>query len=424
MLTALRSDRTASRSEPLGPVFRLYQSAVVTSDLGDGMYRIAVPLITLGITHSALSVSLVGFAVRLPWLVATLPAGVVNDRATPVRVMRAASLLRLVLLAAMCALAFLGELPLWLLALIAFGIGCAGTFVDVGAQSALPRLVRPEQLPKANATVQSAQTLLAQLLGPALGGVVVALGSGQGLATVAVLYAVTVVALGRIPSAPAAAPPASPPAGAASLRRDASLKSLTGELAEGLRYLGGRPDLRRLALAGAANNLSYSISLTLLPLWAVAPGPLRLPQISYGLLLACLAVGSVIAGPFAGRTIDRLGQGHVMRYGGFGLGASYLMLAVPSVPVVAAGLLGYGLVCIVWNVAVVSYRQTTVPSELFGRVNAGYRWITWGVFPIGSLLAGALAEGVGLAGAFLVAGALPLLAAVFLPVRGLVESTA
>ncbi|WP_308310867.1 MFS transporter [Streptomyces sp. GbtcB6] len=402
-------------------MFRLYQSAILSSDLGDGIYRIAVPLITLDTTRSAAAVSLVGFAVRLPWLVATLPAGVANDRLAPIRVMRAASLLRLVLLTTMCVLAVLGELPLWLLAVIAFVIGCAGTFVDVGAQSALPRLVRPEQLPKANATVQSAQTLLAQLLGPALGGVVVALGSGQGLATVAVLYAVTVLALGRLPSASRSAQPDAPETGSSPRRRDASVKALVAELGQGLRYLGRRPDLRRLALAGAANNLSYSISLTLLPLWAVAPGRLGLSQVYYGLLLACLAVGSVIAGPFAGRVIESFGQQRVMRYGGFGLGVSYLMLAVPSVPIVAAGLLGYGLVCIVWNVAVVSYRQTTVPSDLFGRVNAGYRWITWGVFPVGSLLAGVIAEGIGLAWAFLVAGALPLLAAVFFPVRELVE---
>jgi MFS family permease len=289
----------------------------------------------------------------------------------------------------------------------------------------LPRLVRPEQLPKANATVQSAQTLLAQLLGPALGGVVVALGSGQGLVTVAALYAVTVLALGRLPPASRSAQRQdAPDTGPTPRRRDVSVKSLVAELVEGLHYLGRRPDLRRLAVAGAANNLSYSISLTLLPLWAVAPGRLGLSQISYGLLLACLAVGSVIAGPFAGRVIEAFGQQRVMRYGGFGLGASYLMLAVPSAPIVAAGLVGYGLVCIVWNVAVVSYRQTTVPSELFGRVNAGYRWITWGVFPVGSLIAGVLAEGIGLAWAFLVAGTLPLLTAVFFPVKELVENSA
>ncbi|ROQ96965.1 transmembrane secretion effector [Streptomyces sp. 2132.2] len=419
MLTLLRPGAAHTDRKPLGRPFRIYQSAVVSSDLADGIYRIATPLLALGITRSAFAVAMVGLAVRLPWLVATLPAGVVADRYEPRTVMRWASGLRLVLMTLMCLLAVFDRLPLWLLAVTAFAIGCAGTFVDVAAQSALPRLVDKDQLPRANSSVQSTQMFLAQLLGPALGGFVVGLGSGQGLATVAALYAVTVWALGRLPGGAVPDPvtaPAQPPAGAAGpVKGKVSFKALVSELGEGLRYFRGRPDLGRLAVAAAANNLSYSMCLTLLPLWAVAPGRLGLSETTYGLLLSCLAVGSVLAGPLTGRLVRRFGQQPLMRYGGPVLGLCFLALAVPSVPVVAAGLFCYGLVVIVWNVSIVSYRQTTIPAALFGRVNAAYRWITWGVFPLGSLIAGALAATVGLAWVFLAAGAVPLLAAVAFP---------
>jgi MFS family permease len=416
MLSPRRLGRTSSEMTPLGRPFRLYQSAVASSDLADGIYRIAVPLLTLGMTRSAVAVSLVGFALRLPWLVATLPAGVITDRCEARRVMYWASALRLVLMVVMCLLAVLDQLPLWLLGVTAFAIGCAGTFVDVGAQSALPRLVEVEQLPRANAAVQSTQMFLAQMLGPALGGVVVALGSGQGLATVAVLYTVTVWAFGRLSTASAPGSGATPIRQVeAPSRRGVSLRSLVAELGEGLGYFRRRPDLGRLAVAAAANNLSYAMCLTLLPLWAVTPGRLGLSGTGYGLLLSFLAIGSVIAGPLAGRLIERIGQQPLMRHGGPVLGLCFLGLAVPSVPIVAAALFCYGLVCIVWNVAVVSYRQTTIPPALFGRVNAAYRWITWGVFPVGSLVAGALAAMVGFAWVFIAAGALPLLAAAVLP---------
>ncbi|MFC8806867.1 MFS transporter [Streptomyces anthocyanicus] len=419
MLSATRRGRETPGKERLGPPFRLFQSAVVSSDLADGIYKIAVPLLALGISRSAVAVGAVGLAVRLAWLIATLPAGVLADRYPPRSVMRWASAVRLPLVAAMCALAATDRLPLWALVVTAFLIGCAGIFVDVAAQSQLPRLVPVGQLPKANASLQSTQMFLAQLIGPALGGYVVALGSGGGLAVVVALYVVTVWALGLLPAAVEQAAagharPATGPARAGAGRRS-SFGSLVAELGEGLRYFRGRGDLARLATAAAVNNLSYSMCLTMLPLWAVRPGRLGLSETGYGLLLTFLAVGSILAGLVTGRILDAVGDGPVMRFGAPLLGLCFLALAVPAVPVIALGLFVYGLVSMVWNVTVTSYRQATIPLPLFGRVNAAYRWLTWGVIPFGSLFGGTLAATAGTTWVFLTAGALPLVAAALLP---------
>ncbi|MFH8706787.1 MFS transporter [Streptomyces rubrogriseus] len=418
MLSATRRGRETPGKERLGPPFRLFQSAVVSSDLADGIYKIAVPLLALGISRSAVAVGAVGLAVRLPWLIATLPAGVLADRYPPRSVMRWASMVRLPLVAVMCALAATDRLPLWALVVTAFLIGCAGIFVDVAAQSQLPRLVPMGQLPKANASLQSTQMFLAQLIGPALGGYVVALGSGGGLAAVVALYVVTVWALGLLPAAveqAAAGHARTAPEPVRADGRRSSLGSLVAELGEGLRYFRGRGDLARLATAAAVNNLSYSMCLTMLPLWAVRPGRLGLSETGYGLLLTCLAVGSILAGLVTGRILDAVGDGPVMRFGAPLLGLCFLALAVPAVPVVALGLFVYGLVSMVWNVAVISYRQATIPLPLFGRVNAAYRWLTWGVIPFGSLFGGTLAATAGTTWVFLTAGALPLVAAALLP---------
>ena len=418
MLSATRRGRETPGKERLGPPFRLFQSAVVSSDLADGIYKIAVPLLALGISRSAVAVGAVGLAVRLPWLIATLPAGVLADRYPPRSVMRWASMVRLPLVAVMCALAATDRLPLWALVVTAFLIGCAGIFVDVAAQSQLPRLVPMGQLPKANASLQSTQMFLAQLIGPALGGYVVALGSGGGLAAVVALYVVTVWALGLLPAAveqAAAGHARTAPEPVRADGRRSSLGSLVAELGEGLRYFRGRGDLARLATAAAVNNLSYSMCLTMLPLWAVRPGRLGLSETGYGLLLTFLAVGSILAGLVTGRILDAVGDGPVMRFGAPLLGLCFLALAVPAVPVVALGLFVYGLVSMVWNVAVISYRQATIPLPLFGRVNAAYRWLTWGVIPFGSLFGGTLAATAGTTWVFLTAGALPLVAAALLP---------
>ena len=402
-------------SDRLSRQFRLFQSAVVFSDLADGVYKIVVPLLALRIPPSAVSVTLVGLAVRLPWLVATLPAGVLADRYKPYRIMRLASAVRLPLVAALCGLAAMDRLPLWLLTVAAFLIGCAGILVDVAAQSLLPHLVDVRQLPKANASLQSAQMLLAQLLGPAIGGYAASLGAGAGLGTAAALYVVAVGALQLLPVRSVADDVATP---AEPSPRPRSMRSARAELVEGLSYFRKRGDLVRLATAAAVNNMAYAMCLTILPLWAVAPGQLGLSARGYGLLLTCLAVGSIATGLVATRVIGKIGRRPLLRFGAPVLGLCFLAIAVPSVPVVAAGLFCYGVVSMLWNVVVTSYRQESILPYLFGRVNAAYRWLTWGVIPLGALLGGVLASTAGSPAVFVVAGVLPVTVGVLLVLTG------
>jgi hypothetical protein len=412
----------------LGRQFRIFQTAVISSDLADGVYKIAVPLLALRYPHPAAALSLVGITVRLPWLVTTLPAGMLADRYHPRSVMRWAAGLRLPLVALLCVLAVTGLLPLWALAVAAFVIGGLGNVVDVAAQSLLPRLVGPDQLTRANANLQSAQTFLAQLLGPAVGGWAAGFGAGGGLATAAALYVLAVCSLGMLPvgSMPsdntavdgATRRPDPPPVPEqAASGRAGSFRAISAELFEGLGYLRHRADLTRLAATAAANNIAYAMCLTILPLWAVAPGRLHLSTRGYGLLLTCLALGSIGAGLAATRILARTGPGFLMRFGAPLLGVCFLSIAAPSVPVIAAGLFCYGAVSMLWNVVVVTYRQTSIPAPVFGRVNAAYRWVTWGVFPLGSVLAGGLAVVFPVQVVFLTAAAIPLLTGVFLQFR-------
>jgi MFS family permease len=380
----------------------VFQFSIVSSDLADGVYKIAVPLLALQLTRSAIAVTVVGLAVRLPWLVTTLPAGVVVDRYDPRLVMRWASAFRLVLVLVMCGLIAAGRLPLWGLTAAAFLIGSAGILVDVASQSQLPRLVGAAQLPRANASLQSTQMFLAQLLGPALGGFVAGLGLGGGLTTAAVLYVVAMWTLGKLPA----------PAEPVEVASSSSLRALIGELSEGVAYFRTRRDLVRLATTAATNNLSYAMCFTILPLWAVAPGPLRLSPDGYGLLLACLAVGPITVGPFATRVVAAVGEHRLLNFGAPALGLCFALIAVPVAPAVGAGFLCYGAVALLWTVVVTSYRQSTVPRSIFGRVNAAFRWLTWGVIPLGALAGGVLAAVFDARTVFLVAGALPFAAGV------------
>jgi hypothetical protein len=78
-----------------------------------------------------------------------------------------------------------------------------------------------------------------------------------------------------------------------------------------------------------------------------------------------------------------------------------------------------GAAAMLWNLTVVSYRQTTIPREIFGRVVAAYRWVTYGVLPIGSLLAGLVAALAGPVWVFVAAGLLTTVGGLPLAVRHL-----
>ena len=73
--------------------------ASTISNLGDGISLIAYPWLALAITRNPLLIALVAVVQRLPWLVFTLPAGVITDRSDRRLLMSGANAVRFVLTA-------------------------------------------------------------------------------------------------------------------------------------------------------------------------------------------------------------------------------------------------------------------------------------------------------------------------------------
>src|SRR6188472_591149 len=97
----------------LGPSYFKLFSASTISNLGDGVGLIAYPWLASAVTRNPILIALVFVAQRLPWLVFTLPAGVITDRVDRRRAMVAMDALRAVLTAfvAIAVLGFGSELP-------------------------------------------------------------------------------------------------------------------------------------------------------------------------------------------------------------------------------------------------------------------------------------------------------------------------
>ncbi len=159
--------------------FRLLFAGRSVSLLGDGAFLVAMAWQAYTLSNSPTALSLLGIAMTVPLIALLLFGGVVSDRYDRRRVMLIADALRAALLLLLGALALMGTLRIWQMAVIVAIYGGAQAFFDPASDAILPQILSASQLGRANALEQMVRPLALRLGGPALGGVLVAaLGAG------------------------------------------------------------------------------------------------------------------------------------------------------------------------------------------------------------------------------------------------------
>jgi MFS family permease len=381
----------AARSPSLGPNYLKLWSAAAVSNVADGIFVVALPLMAVSLTTSPALVAGVSIAGRLPWLVFVLVAGALADRLDRRATMRNVQLMRVVVLGLMVALALAGGLSLPVLYLAAFLLGIGETLFDTAAQSIMPNIVPRDLLSRANGRLYAVELTMNAFVGPPLGGFLVAVSVPLALGSSIIGYGLAALGLALI-------------VGTFKPKSEGPARAMFGQIRDGLEFLWHNPVLRPLAIMVAASNLAGSAVTAVFVLYVVAPGPMGLDEVGYGLLLTSMAVGGVIGSFIEERVEARIGRSNVL----FGVvvvsGTAMLIPAMTSnALVVAAGMVAMGSSFIMWNIITVSLRQRITPDHLLGRVNASYRLFAWGVMPVGALLGGLLAEVVGLRAVFVAA---------------------
>jgi MFS family permease len=219
------------------------------SNVGDGVYGTALPLLAATLTRDPLLVSVVSFAEWLPWLLFGLLSGALLDRWDRRRVMWTVDAARFAVVGGL-ALAVLGDrASIALLAAVGFLLGTGQTLVDTGAQSILPALVSrdPQRLERANGRLIGTQVVTQELAGPPTGGFLFSVAGWVPFALDAVSFAVGSVLVASIRGhfGTAAGDPA----------EGGRRTSLRSEIGEGLRWLAAHRVLRATAAMVAVVNL-------------------------------------------------------------------------------------------------------------------------------------------------------------------------
>jgi MFS family permease len=367
-------------------------SASASSNLGDGIFWTAFPLLAIQLTDSPILIAGVSVVARLPWLFFVLFAGALADRLDRRRTMVSVTLLRTAVAAFIAVGIATGFVNLPVLYVTAFVLGIGETLFDTAAQSIMPSVVERDQLSRANGRLYAAELTMNQFVGPPLGGLLAGAAIALAFAGSTLAFALAAVTLAVMVGSFRPAPPV-------------ERRSIVADIREGLSYLLGHRLLRTLAIMVGVSNLTSSATFAIFVLYAVSPGPMGLDELGFGVLMTTMAVGSLAGSLLVERVELRLGRARLLAVS---VGVFGVTTAAPGITpnpfVVGVAFAASGVAMVMWNVVTVSLRQRIVPDHLLGRLNASYRLLAWGSQPIGALLGGVAAEVLGLRPVFILAG--------------------
>jgi MFS family permease len=386
----------------LPPAYWRLWTASTISNLGDGVFIVALPLLAARLTRSELSISFVGVAAALPWLLLSLPIGVLVDRIDHRLLMVRADVFRCAVIGTLTVVVAAGHAEVWMLWIAAGCLGVAEVFFDNASQAIVPSIVPIGQLEKANGRRFAAEIAANSFVGTLIGSLLFVAAVWLPFGVDATSFAIAATLVFTIQMSVKQPPP--PAATRPRIRTD---------IKEGLRWLMSHQVLRGLALAASLSVLGMQMTAAIFVLFA--QDLLHLSDRWYGALIAIGAVGAVAGGLLAER-LSRSFSSLVIIYGTV-IVWTLCMFAEgfwPRLWVSATVTAAMAFGTTVWNTVTVSLRQRIVPASLFGRVNSVYRWLVWGSISVGAALGGIVAREFGLRAPFFVGAAMGAIALISL----------
>jgi MFS family permease len=400
MLFRKRFRRKSSKPAPLGSNYWRLWSAHAVSNLGDGVAQVAYPWLASAVTRSPLLIATVAIASRLPWLLFTLPAGVITDRFDRKKIIISMDIARaaLALAVALAVMTQASKLPAldsvsaitnletnWflysVLIITALLFGCAEVLRDNSSQTFLPAVVKEEQLESANGKLWSVEFVMNSFVGPPLGSLILGIAIFLPFYFNSATFFIAAALLATL----------------ASISRPIDLKPTSErikfreEIREGFTWLWRHELLRPMAIIlGILNGIGAITAATFI---LFAQEILNTSVFIFALLGTAGAVGGTLGGILGPKISAKLGSGPAL----------YLtLLSGPVISLIIGVFSSWQLFwlltaiatifAVLWNVITVSLRQSIIPSHLLGRVNSVYRFFAWGSIPIGTLIGGALVD--------------------------------
>lgn len=352
------------------------------SNLGDGIGKVAFPLLAVTLTRDPLLIAGLSATQFLPWLLFALPAGALLDRIDRRRAMILANAARAVVVGGMAVLVAAGGVTIWVVYAAALLIGAAEVVADSAANVLIPAVVGKGSLDSANSKLQACEIVGQTFLGGPVGSATFALFATFPFLLNSVGFAIAAAVLIGLTGSyrPKATESAS--------------SDLRAELAEGFRWLKGNRLVLRLVVVAGLISLVSELAQAQLVLYAIEY--LRLSEAAFGLFAFVGGIGGLLGAAIAPRLVKTSSRRTVLLGGTACCGAAFTGMGLTSSPVAGAALFGlFAAAVVAVNIVLGTARHTLVPGELLGRVLGVWRTVVWGAIPVGALLGGVLTHALG-----------------------------
>lgn len=367
-----------------GRDFRLLWTAESVSKTGSAVTTFALPLVALQkLGASTLMMGVLNAMIWLPWLLVGLQAGAWADRHSRRPLMIGCQLASAILIVSVPLLAWLDALTMWYVLAIAFASGCSNVIFTASYNAFVPLLVGKSELLGANSRLLGSEQA-ANIAGPGIGGLITQISSAVlGLFVDAASFLVAAACLRSIRVREPSDRPADRP--------DQPRTTVRADIWAAAGFVVRDPYLRVLTASSACTNLLMGGIQALVVVFLIRGAGLS--PWAVGATTITISVGGLLGAFVAPRISGRLGSARTLLTAPvtdcflvlFPLAGRGVLLVLAL-----AGTLAWATGIVVRNVTAGAFRQAYCPADMRGRVAMTMRFISFGVWPLGSLLGGVL----------------------------------
>ena len=348
------------------------------------MTTFALPLVALQtLGASTLMMGVLNAMVWLPWLLVGLQAGAWADRRDQRPLMIGCQLASAILIVSVPLLTWLDALTMGYILAIAFAVGCSNVLFTASYNAFVPLLVGKSELLGANTRLLGSEQA-ANIAGPGIGGLITQISSAViGLLVDAFSFLVSAACLWSIRAREPSVRPDD--------RADRPPSTFRADIRAAIGFVVRDPYLRVITASNACTNLLMGGIQALVVVFLIQSAGLS--PWAVGATTIMISVGGLLGAFVASRVSARLGSARTLLAAP--ITDCFLLLfplAGPGVLLVLAlaGTLVWATGVVVRNVTAGAFRQAYSPPGMRGRVAMTIRFVSFGVWPLGSLLGGVL----------------------------------